>query len=238
MPMSFTGMPRSRAIASAMPPFAVPSSFVSTMPVTGVACENSSAWRRPFWPVVASTVSSVSCGAPSSCLAITRRTFVELGHQVVLGVQAPGGVDDHDVGALLAPAADRLERDRAGVALGRARDDLAAGAPRPLLELLDGGGAERVGGAEHDAQALVLRQVPGELADRRRLAGPVDAGDHDHGRRMAQVDAAVAVGPRLLGEQLDQPRLQRRAALDARRSSPRARAARRPPPSCARRRRP
>ena len=119
MPMSLTGMPSSPAMASAMPPLAVPSSFVRTMPSTGTASEKSLAWRRPFWPVVASTVSSVSCGAPSQLLADHAADLGELGHQVVLGVQAPGGVDDHDVGAALAALRDRLEGDRARVrALG------------------------------------------------------------------------------------------------------------------------
>ena len=63
MPISFTGTPSSWAIASAIPPLAVPSSLVSTMPSTSTASRNSIAWRRPFWPVVASIESSVSCGA-------------------------------------------------------------------------------------------------------------------------------------------------------------------------------
>jgi len=45
---------------------AVPSSFVSTMPSTGTASEKSLAWRSPFWPVVASTVKSVSSRASAS----------------------------------------------------------------------------------------------------------------------------------------------------------------------------
>ena len=69
MPMSFTGIPSSPAIASAIPPLAVPSSFVRTIPSTGTASEKSLACRRPFWPVVASTVSSVSCGASGIWLA-------------------------------------------------------------------------------------------------------------------------------------------------------------------------
>ena len=98
-----------------MPPRAVPSSFVSTTPLTSAASANMRAWRRPFWPVVASIVSSVSCGAPSSWRAITRRTLLELAHQIVLGVQAPGGVDDHDVDVVRARLGDRLEGDRARV---------------------------------------------------------------------------------------------------------------------------
>ena len=45
----------------------------------------------------------------------------QLGHQVVLRVQAPGGVDDHDVDALRARLRDRLEGDRARVRARRAR---------------------------------------------------------------------------------------------------------------------
>ena len=87
----------------------------------------------------------------------------------------------------------------------RPRDDLAARALRPAGELLDGRGAERVGGAEHDLQPELALQVPGELADRRRLAGAVDADGHDHRRRRAHVDAVLA-GARDLGEHLGQAR--------------------------------
>ena len=153
---------------------------------------NSFAWRSPFWPVVASIVSSVSCGAPSSWRAITRRTFAELAHQVVLGVQAPGGVDDHDVDARCARLRDRLEGDRARVRALGAGHDLAARALRPALELLAGRRPERVGRAEQHAAPELAAQVPRELADRRRLAGPVHADGHDHGRLGADVDPAVA----------------------------------------------
>src|SRR3954453_18579837 len=75
MPINFTGRPSSWAIAIATPPFADPSSFVSTMPLTSTAWLKSRACCTPFWPVLASTTSSVSCGAPSSRWAITRRTL-------------------------------------------------------------------------------------------------------------------------------------------------------------------
>ena len=58
-----------------MPPRAVPSSFVSTTPLTSALSANMRAWRTPFCPVVASIVSSVSWGAPSSWRAITRLTL-------------------------------------------------------------------------------------------------------------------------------------------------------------------
>ena len=228
MPMSFTGMPSSPAMASAMPPFAVPSSFVRTIPSTGTASEKSLAWRRPFWPVVASTVSSVSCGALGHLLADDAADLAQLGHEVVLVVQPPGRVDDDDVGAALAAAGDGVERDRPGIGPLRAGDDLAAGALRPALELLDGGGAEGVGGAEHDVEAELALQVPGELADRRRLAGAVDADGHDHRRLVAHVDRA-----RRLGGARSRPGARRAGSSaprrpPARRPRPPARAGRRP----------
>ena len=131
---------------------------------------------------------SVSCGAPSSCLAITRRIFFSSSIRSSFVCRRPAVSTMTTSAPCSRAAADRVERHRARVALRRARDDLAARALRPHLELLDRGGAERVGGAEHDLQALGLREVPGELADRRRLAGAVDADDHDHGRACAQLD--------------------------------------------------
>src|SRR5262249_6734295 len=75
MPISFAGSRSWWAMAIAIPPLAEPSSLVSTMPLTSTAWPKSRACWRPFWPVVASTTSSVSCGAPSSRCAITRLTF-------------------------------------------------------------------------------------------------------------------------------------------------------------------
>ena len=48
-----------RCTVMTMPPFAVPSSFVSTIPVTRAASVNSLACCKPFCPVVASITSSV-----------------------------------------------------------------------------------------------------------------------------------------------------------------------------------
>src|SRR5204862_59968 len=116
-------------------------------------------------------------------------------------------------GAALAPDLDRLEGDRAGVRALAAADDLAARPLGPARELLDGGGAERVGGAEHDLQPELALQVPSELADRRRLAGAVDADRHDHGRRVAHVDPVLA-GAGDVGEHLRQAPAERLAADD------------------------
>ena len=72
-----------------------------------------------------------------------------------------------------------------------------------------------------------LAQVPGELADRGRLAGAVDADDEDHGRVGPQVDLVVAGAGEL-----------RRAARRAGRSAPRRRPARPPRPRARAPRRP
>src|SRR5690606_4303653 len=63
------------AIASTTPPFAVPSSSVAARPVTPSRSWNSVACASAFWPWLASTVSSTSCGALGSKRATTRRIF-------------------------------------------------------------------------------------------------------------------------------------------------------------------
>ena len=92
-------------------------------------------------------------------------------------MQPSRGVDDHDVSA----RADRVVGDRGRVAAALAAHELGAGALRPDLELLLGRCAEGVGGADGD-RAAVLAELLRELADRRRLAGAVDADDEDHRR--------------------------------------------------------
>src|SRR5579864_5388689 len=59
-PTSLTGTPSSRWTAMTIPPLAVPSSLVSTMPVTSTTSANTRACRSPFCPVVASSTSSTS----------------------------------------------------------------------------------------------------------------------------------------------------------------------------------
>ena len=53
-PMKRIGKPSCWAIARAMPPFAIPSSFVNTTPLSFAASENTSACRKPFCPKVES----------------------------------------------------------------------------------------------------------------------------------------------------------------------------------------
>ena len=82
---------------------------------------------------------------------------------------------------------------RVGAAL--ARDHLHVGAARPHLQLLDGGGAERVGAAQDDLAASVVRFL-GKLAHRGGLARAVDAHEQ-HARRVAAEDLLAAFGERV-----------------------------------------
>ena len=131
--------------------------------------------------------------------------LAQLVHQMALGVQPPGGVDDDDVAAAGLGGGDGVERDRGGIAAGLRRDEVGPGPLRPRLELLAGRGPERVGGADH-ARAAGLAQVPGDLADRGRLAGAVHAAHEQDGGMGGDVDAGIARRCHQLGDDLLEPR--------------------------------
>ena len=111
------------------------------------------------------------------------------------------------------PARDRVEGDGARVRALGAGDDVAAGALGPLSSCSTAAARKVSAAPSTTVLPSSLLQVPGELADRRRLAGAVDADGHDHRRVVAYVDAVLARAGDA-GEQLDEPLLQRLAALD------------------------
>ena len=116
----------------------------------------------------------------------------QLAHEVCRGVQATGGVDEHQVGIFGLGALDGVVAHACRIGAALARDHLHVGALRPHLELLDGGGAERVGAAQDDLAASVVRFL-GKLAHRGGLARAVDA-DEQHARRVAAEDLLAAFG--------------------------------------------
>ena len=136
-------------MATTTPPFAVPSSLVTTMPVTPIAWLNCSAWRTRV----------LAEARVEDQQHLVRRIAIEplhdardlrqLVHQVRLRMQAPRGVGDQHVGAARLRRLQRVEYDGRGIRAGRLRDDRHAVALRPDGELLDGGGAEGVAGREH-----------------------------------------------------------------------------------------
>ncbi len=156
-----------------MPPLAEPSSLVSTTPVTSTASVNWRACTRPFWPVVASMTSSTSVTTPAPFSA-TRRTFDSSSIRFDLVCSRPGGVGQHEVGALGGRRFDGVEDDRRRVGALTAAHQLDARPLGPGAELLGGGGPEGVAGGHDDAVA-VDRQPLGDLADGGGLADAVDA---------------------------------------------------------------
>ena len=129
--------------------------------------------------------------------------LAQLVHEVLLGVEAPRGVADHDIVAARLGRLNGVVHDRPGVGAGLASDELAAGPLGPQPKLLGRGGAEGVAGGEQYGAAELLLQVPRHLADRRGLAAAVHAHYEDHGGPDGQVDR-VAVEPRRVGQQLAQ----------------------------------
>ena len=113
--------------------------------------------------------------------------LLQLGHQVGLVLQTPGGVDEQHIGAHRPRLDQRVVGEARRVRTLRPGDDAAPGALAPDLQLLDRGGTERVAGGEHDPVpgiAILARK----LADRRRLAAAVDADDEDHVRLLRRVE--------------------------------------------------
>ena len=151
-------------------------------PVSPTASWNAFAWARPFWPVVASSTKSVSgCGA-GQALVDDPADLGQLVHEVRLRVQAAGGVDDDDVRAARDGRVERVVDDGAGVGARRRgrRPGRRRGRPR------SGAGRWRRRGTcrrRRGAPSRPSRRVAArELADRRRLAGAVDADDEDDRR--------------------------------------------------------
>src|SRR5690606_41719343 len=62
-PIAWIGRPYCSAAATSTPPRAVPSSLVMMRPVTPATSRNTSIWLSAFWPLVASSTSTTSCGA-------------------------------------------------------------------------------------------------------------------------------------------------------------------------------
>ena len=121
--------------------------------------------------------------------------LLQLFHQMRLGRQASGGVGNDDVAIARLGGDDGIEGHAGRIAAFLADDVDAAARPLarrlagavragplgPGEELLARRGAEGVGGGE---QHLLVRidEMPGQLADARRLARAVDADDHDDRR--------------------------------------------------------
>ena len=171
------GLPVTALTDSAAPPRASPSSLERMTPSNCAASANCSATLTASWPVIASTTSSTLVG-PDDLLDPR-----QLGHQRLVDVQAPGGVDDQHVLAVALGLVARPGGDLDRVGVGPALVDGRAGLVADLDELLDGGGAVDVAGGDADRGAVLLAQEARELGGGGRLARALEAGHQDHRRR-------------------------------------------------------
>src|SRR5665647_105160 len=113
--------------------------------------------------------------------------LLQLAHEIDLGVQAAGSVDEHHVGAARAGGGDAVEDDGCGVAALVLLHDPAADPPGPHGKLLHRGGPEGVAG-HHERGLPHLLEPPGDLADGGRLSGAVHAHHEDHGGLRGHID--------------------------------------------------
>ena len=184
------GRPVTSLTESAAPPRASPSSLVRMTPSKAIR-----SWKA------AATVGGLLAGhrveheQRRRSAAVASRDPLELVHQLVVDLEAAGGVDDHGVEALgpgaLEAAARRL--DRVG-GVGAEDGDVDLGAE--LLELVDRGRALR--GRRRRAPGLrpCARRAERQLGRGRRLARALEPREQDH-RAAAELELDRARRPEL-----------------------------------------
>ena len=106
-------------------------------------------------------------------------------------MQPPGGVDQQHIDLFFARAFEGLEGDAGRIGANFFGDDFGTHARPPHFELIDGGGAERVGGGEHDAQTLAL-ELMSHLGRGGGLAGAVHPDHQEHMRAGVRHERKVA----------------------------------------------
>ena len=146
-----------------------------------------STWFSAFWPVVASSVNSTACGARRIVLADHADDLRELGHQLRLVLQPPGGVDEQHVGAgFAAPPPARRRRAPPRRSRARARSPARRRA-RPRSSAARSRRRETCR-RPRASRSCLRAEASGELADGGGLAGAVDADHQDHEGRLRGVD--------------------------------------------------
>ena len=112
----------------------------------------------------------------------------DLVHQLLVHREAAGGIDNHDAVAFGLGLGDGGLRDLDGILLPFLGIDGHLDAFTQHLQLLDGGGTERIAGGEEDLHALLGLDVQGQLAGEGGLTGTVQTGDQDHARIALHID--------------------------------------------------
>ena len=135
-------------MAMTMPPLAVPSSLVSTSPRDAHRLVEFARLGQRVLPLIGVEHQQHLVRRAGIEALDDAPDLLQLLHQVRLAVQPPGGVGEHHVAAARPRRLQRIEHHRARVGAGHLRGEIGAPALRPHLELLDGGGAERIAGGE------------------------------------------------------------------------------------------
>ena len=124
-------MPYRSASDTSTPPRAVPSSLVMTRPVTPTMSRKISTWAWAFCPTVASSTSSISCGAAGSTFFSTRTIFCSSSIRSALLCSRPA-VSISSTSAPSARASTSASKARpAASAAGRARQHRGSRRARP-----------------------------------------------------------------------------------------------------------
>ena len=156
------------------------------MPVTRAASVNRRAWVRPFWPVGRVHHEKGLVGSSGDQFCGSANHLVELFHEVGLGVETAGGIDDQNFGAAGFGGGTGVIECGRGIAALLGFDDGHAGAGGPHFELLDGCRAKGIRRAKQGGAALAGDEG-GELAGGGRLAGAIHADHQDDLRRAGGV---------------------------------------------------
>ena len=125
--------------------------------------------------------------------------FVQLGHEIGFGVQATGGVHDNDIGVTSTRGGERVENHGGGIGARFLFDHFYAGTTRPDFELLDGGRAKGVGGAE-DYCCPFFFQAIREFADGGGFAGAIHSDDKQDPRLVGRFAICTGLGGVRCGE--------------------------------------
>ena len=100
-------------------------------------------------------------------------------------MQTTGGIDEHQVTAALIGLVEHVIAHARRIGAAVTLDNRYAGALAPYIELLDGGGAEGVSRTDHHVLAAGGHGAR-NLADRRGLAGAVNAHKQHAARRIGE----------------------------------------------------
>ncbi len=185
--MKCSGSPNFAASAIRMPPLAVPSSLAIMRPVSGTTPLKASTWPMAFCPVVASSTSSVACGALGSSLRRTRTIFSSSAISPALFCKRPA-VSIKRTSAPEARAFSSASKARPAASAPVLPATTSVPVRRPQTWSCSMAAARNVSPAASTTFAPLRGQPLGDLADGGGLAGAVDAGDQDDEGLVAAVD--------------------------------------------------